>query len=76
MIDNSLDFDSDSEQHTVSLTIRRKLLPSSNYKKLILEFIKNIENSLNKLHINKRLNIRNRIIPIINNLSSSFSQIL
>lgn len=45
-------------------------LPSNNLEKTVVEVIKNIENNTKKFPIDTQLNIRNRVIPIINNLSS------
>jgi len=47
-------------------------LPTINLEKII-EVIKNIENNTNKFSIEIQLIIRNRIIPIINNLTSTTS---
>jgi len=47
-------------------------LPTINLEKTIIEVVKNIENNTNKFP-ETQLIIRNRIIPIINNLASSSS---
>lgn len=45
-------------------------LPCHNYRNILFEFRKNIENNIKKLPAFLHLNIRNRVIPIINKLQS------